>query len=38
MKPFDDLTYHGRIRRMRQLAQAALNAYGLPVHFLPFRL
>jgi Ser/Thr protein kinase RdoA (MazF antagonist) len=30
MKPFDDLTNLGRIRRMRQLAQAALNAYGFP--------
>jgi len=29
MKPFEELSYLGRIRRMRQLAQAALNAYGL---------
>lgn len=29
MKSFDDLTYLGRIRRLRQLAQAALAAYGL---------
>jgi Ser/Thr protein kinase RdoA (MazF antagonist) len=29
MKPYEDLTYLGRIRRMRQLAQVALNAYGL---------
>jgi hypothetical protein len=29
MKSFDDLTYTGRIRRIGQLAQAALNAYGL---------
>ena len=30
MKPFEELSYQGRIRRMRQLAQVALNAYGLP--------
>ena len=29
MKPFEELSHLGRIRRMRQLAQAALNAYGL---------
>ena len=29
MKPFADLSYLGRIRRMRQMAQVALNAYGL---------
>jgi Ser/Thr protein kinase RdoA (MazF antagonist) len=29
MKPFDDLTHLGQIRRMRQLAQAALEPYGL---------
>jgi Ser/Thr protein kinase RdoA (MazF antagonist) len=29
MKPFEELSHLGRIRRMRQLAQTALNAYGL---------
>ena len=29
MKPFEELTYKGKIRRMRQLAQSALNAYEL---------
>ncbi len=29
MKPFEELTHQGRIRRMRQLAQVALNAYDL---------
>ena len=29
MKAFEELSYLGRIRRMRQLAQAALKAYGL---------
>jgi Ser/Thr protein kinase RdoA (MazF antagonist) len=29
MKPFEELSYLGRIRRMRKLAQAALNAYEL---------
>lgn len=29
MKPFKELSCLGRIRRMRQLAQVALNAYGL---------
>jgi Ser/Thr protein kinase RdoA (MazF antagonist) len=30
MKPYEQLAYPGRIRRMRQLAQADLNAYGMP--------
>jgi hypothetical protein len=30
MKPFEELSHLGRIRRVRRLAQAALNAYGLP--------
>jgi Ser/Thr protein kinase RdoA (MazF antagonist) len=30
MKPFEELTYLGRIRRMRQFARVALNAFGLP--------
>ena len=29
MKPFEELSRLGRVRRMRQLAQVALNAYGL---------
>jgi hypothetical protein len=29
MKPFEELTYLGRVRRMRQLAHAALAAYGI---------
>jgi Ser/Thr protein kinase RdoA (MazF antagonist) len=29
MKPFEELTHQGQIRRMRQLAQHALNAYHL---------
>jgi Ser/Thr protein kinase RdoA (MazF antagonist) len=29
MKPFQELTYLGRVRRMRRLAQAALEAYGI---------
>jgi hypothetical protein len=29
MKSFQELTYLGRVRRKRQLAQVALNAYGL---------
>jgi Ser/Thr protein kinase RdoA (MazF antagonist) len=29
MKAFEELTYRGRIMRMRQVAQSALNAYGL---------
>jgi Ser/Thr protein kinase RdoA (MazF antagonist) len=29
MKPYEKLSYFGRIRRMRQLAQVALNVYGL---------
>ncbi len=38
MKPFEELSNLGRIRRIRQVAQAALNAYGLPdVHFTLLR-
>lgn len=29
MKPYDELTYLGRIRRMRQVAGAAMEAFGL---------
>jgi Ser/Thr protein kinase RdoA (MazF antagonist) len=29
MKPYQDLTHLGRLRRLRQLARAALDAYGL---------
>jgi hypothetical protein len=29
MKPFQELTYLGRVRRIRRLAQAALAAYGI---------
>ncbi len=29
MKPYDELTYLGRVRRMRRLAQVALDSYGL---------
>lgn len=29
MKPFDELTYLGQVRRLRHLARAALPAYGL---------
>jgi Ser/Thr protein kinase RdoA (MazF antagonist) len=29
MKPYDELTYLGRVRRMRQLAHVALDTYGL---------
>jgi Ser/Thr protein kinase RdoA (MazF antagonist) len=29
MKPYEDLTYRGRLRRMRRLAGVALEAYGL---------
>lgn len=29
MKPFDELSYRGRLRRLRKQAQAALDAYGL---------
>lgn len=29
MKPYEELTYLGRIRRMRRLAYSALSAYGL---------
>ena len=38
MKPFEELSNLGRVRRMRQVAQAALNAYELPdVHFTLLR-
>jgi Ser/Thr protein kinase RdoA (MazF antagonist) len=36
MKPYEDLTHRGKMRRMRTLAAAALDAYGLtaaPLHF-----
>lgn len=36
MKPFEQLTYLGRIRRMRQLARHALNAYDLTDMHLQF--
>jgi Ser/Thr protein kinase RdoA (MazF antagonist) len=36
MKPFEELTYLGRIRRMRQLARHALNAYDLTDMHLKF--
>jgi len=29
MKPFEELTYRGQVRRLRRLAQAALAGYGL---------
>jgi hypothetical protein len=29
MKPYEELTYLGRVRRMRRLARVALEAYGL---------
>ena len=29
MKAFEDLTHRGRVRRLRRLAQAALEQYGL---------
>ena len=29
MKPYDELTHRGKMRRMRRLAEAALDAYGL---------
>ena len=29
MKPYEELTKRGRIRRMRQLTETALNAYNL---------
>jgi Ser/Thr protein kinase RdoA (MazF antagonist) len=29
MRPFEDLTYSGRLRRFRKLARTALDAYGL---------
>jgi Ser/Thr protein kinase RdoA (MazF antagonist) len=36
MKPYDELTRLGQLRRMRQLAEAALKAYGLPEARLTF--
>ena len=36
MKPFDELTDLGRMRRIRRLAQAALGVYGLSA--VSFRL
>lgn len=36
MKPFEKLTYRGRIRRLRQLARVALQAYGLSTARLTF--
>jgi Ser/Thr protein kinase RdoA (MazF antagonist) len=30
MKPYAELTYHGQVRRVRRLAQGALEQYGLP--------
>jgi Ser/Thr protein kinase RdoA (MazF antagonist) len=36
MKPYDELTRLGRLRRMRQLAATALEAYGLPGAHLTF--
>jgi Ser/Thr protein kinase RdoA (MazF antagonist) len=36
MKPYQDLTYRGRLRRMRQLARLALQEYGL--QDAPFKL
>jgi Ser/Thr protein kinase RdoA (MazF antagonist) len=36
MKPYDELTRLGRLRRMRQLAATALEAYGLPGARLTF--
>ena len=36
MKPFENLTYLGRIRRMRQLARYSLNAYDLTDMHLKF--
>ena len=36
MNPYHDLTYRGRLRRMRQLAQLALQKYGL--QDAPFKL
>jgi Ser/Thr protein kinase RdoA (MazF antagonist) len=38
MKPYEEMTYLGRVRRFRQLASAALAAYGLTgAHFKLFR-
>jgi hypothetical protein len=36
MKPLEELTYLGQIRRMRQLARQALNAYDLTDVHLKF--
>jgi hypothetical protein len=36
MKPYQDLTYQGRLRRMRLLARLALREYGL--QDVPFKL
>jgi Ser/Thr protein kinase RdoA (MazF antagonist) len=36
MKPYENLTYHGRIRRMRQLAHMALDHYDLQDHQFRF--
>lgn len=36
MKPYDDLTRLGRLRRLRPLAQQALRAFGLPDAHLAF--
>lgn len=36
MRPYQDLTYQGRLRRMRQLAQLALQKFGL--QDAPFKL
>ncbi len=36
LKPFEELTYHGKLRRLRMLAQTALDAYGLPDARLTF--
>lgn len=36
MKPFNELTYRGKVQRFRQLARVALDAYGLGVPHLKF--
>ncbi|NKB70432.1 MAG: phosphotransferase [Candidatus Latescibacteria bacterium] len=36
MKPFDQLTYQGRIRRIRRLAQNALSQYDLDIKSMRF--
>ena len=36
MKAFEELTYLGQVRRLRQVAQAAIDAYGLPKARLKF--